>query len=1418
MAVLPLQDSGPPPPPNPSSRLARIGAALALSGAGLALLAWSGDQALRRLYQHWQPRLEKSLSEVLGHPLELGPYMGLGWGGLGLGPSRIGAGPSDASSVTVRSVAVSLDPLTSLRLRLPVLHVTLAGVRADLRRNPQGQYWVPGRPAAAAAPPRLDLRLRLAEPALVTLAPAGQSYRLAARLGLRPHRESLELDARLRPEKGGGQMGLRLEGNWQKQQWQASLRSQAFPLGALQAPLSVPGQVSGRLDGMVRLVWSGPQRDCQGQLQLDQLQWRPGPGHTRLELAAAPLRCQGQRFDLTRSNWLWVGPGALRLQGTLQGSGRVEAGGLGQVQLVLGRGDSWLRLGGRVDQRLDLSGQWRLRASDLPPQAGRPAWVLDQLLGGSLEARGPWRQPELRASFGQSENPLLGPWRATIQWRQGRLALQRFTNTYLRAQAELPLALSQGKGLVPGPLELQLELQRYPLSRLGLLVGSPLQGVLGASGRVRGPLWALTPDLDLRIDQPGAGPISLRETWQGKWAGARAGGGRLAMGALAPAASGALLARFDSRWVPRQVRLERAGGWLELVGRPRGYRWQASGLPLEGLQLALGPRGRRQPLQGQLSGRGQLELQPLAFSGDVNLDRPVFLGVWGKTAQATFRYRKRRYQAQAALAPLAGGELKIDWSGLWNGPFRSRLEGRRLSSLFLQQLGRAWPQWRGEGPPITGRASDIGTLLIDTFGGTVGGHLQALNLARQRLAGARSEREHLSTPLEKLQRLAGSVDVDLGLEGPTLVTARADLDARAHLWSAGWDRDQALTQQPLLVRFQGPLRQGNGSFSLANLPLELLALLTPVPAGLSGFASARGSYGLGGTRPELSLSLALDDARLREFSLDLERGLIELQQGRLLVDLSLRAAGAASSVDLAGTVPLDPRQEGVELRLASRDDGLRFLTGLAQPALEWNQGSGDLQLLVRGSVAEPIANGFLRLRGGQLKFIGQRLQEVEAIVLFDFEQLLLQQFSARVGDKGSLRGSGSLGLLRPARMADGQEASLAVELAAVPFAMPRIRAIAAGQLRIGGSLNAMDIGGELSIARGNINVQPGRLASEGAPGVSVASVPALLEASWNFQQPLVLLGPEVESDASGLLRASVPNVRFVGFDNLRLSLGPDLTVGVPNLASFNSSGLLRINGRLDPSLRLQGVVRLLRGRLNLFTSTFGLDPDSANVAVFTPSMGLIPYLDISLRTRVSDSLPVASGIGPAGSLSLETYQAAGATDTLNQLNLVRIYISVSGPADRLAENLKLRSSPPLSEDRLLALIGGNTLAGLAGGAGGTVLATALGQTLLSPLLGTFSDALGQRLSFALYPTYVNQAVTSGAQQRSGRVPPQLVLGAEIGLDINERLNASVLAAPNRSDVPPQLNLNYKASELLNLQGSVDSQGTWQTQLQLFFRF
>jgi hypothetical protein len=123
-----------------------------------------------------------------------------------------------------------------------------------------------------------------------------------------------------------------------------------------------------------------------------------------------------------------------------------------------------------------------------------------------------------------------------------------------------------------------------------------------------------------------------------------------------------------------------------------------------------------------------------------------------------------------------------------------------------------------------------------------------------------------------------------------------------------------------------------------------------------------------------------------------------------------------------------------------------------------------------------------------------------------------------------------------------------------------------------------------------------------------------------------------------------------------------------------------------------------------------------------------------------------------------------------------------------------------------------------GGGAGAALATVVGQTLLSPLLSSLSDALGQRVSLALYPTYVSPEISFDSNQTTRRLPPQLVLGAEIGYDLSDRVNLSLLAAPNRTDIPPQMTLNYKASELINIEASVDSQGSWGSQLRLFLRF
>ena len=60
--------------------------------------------------------------------------------------------------------------------------------------------------------------------------------------------------------------------------------------------------------------------------------------------------------------------------------------------------------------------------------------------------------------------------------------------------------------------------------------------------------------------------------------------------------------------------------------------------------------------------------------------------------------------------------------------------------------------------------------------------------------------------------------------------------------------------------------------------------------------------------------------------------------------------------------------------------------------------------------------------------------------------------------------------------------------------------------------------------------------------------------------------------------------------------------------------------------------------------------------------------------------------------------------------------------------------------------------------------------------------------------------------------------AEIGLDITDRLNFAVQATPDRDDLPPLGILTLQANPNLELLGSMDSDGDWKSQVQLFFRY
>ncbi len=78
--------------------------------------------------------------------------------------------------------------------------------------------------------------------------------------------------------------------------------------------------------------------------------------------------------------------------------------------------------------------------------------------------------------------------------------------------------------------------------------------------------------------------------------------------------------------------------------------------------------------------------------------------------------------------------------------------------------------------------------------------------------------------------------------------------------------------------------------------------------------------------------------------------------------------------------------------------------------------------------------------------------------------------------------------------------------------------------------------------------------------------------------------------------------------------------------------------------------------------------------------------------------------------------------------------------------------------------------------------------------------------------------SKSTDQEDSNLPAQQAWVTEIGFDLNEKVNFSVQAAPNRQDILPKGNITLRMNPNIGLLGSFDQNGNWQSQIQLFFRY
>jgi translocation and assembly module TamB len=180
---------------------------------------------------------------------------------------------------------------------------------------------------------------------------------------------------------------------------------------------------------------------------------------------------------------------------------------------------------------------------------------------------------------------------------------------------------------------------------------------------------------------------------------------------------------------------------------------------------------------GRLSGSGDLSLQPWSMSADLKLAQPGLLGIQFGQALMTVNYKNDRYDISGELLPRDSGQITFEADGYRNAGLNAKLQARGLSARWLTASALSLPQLSQALPPDQGDATDLGTLLVNTFGGSLDGQLKALRRSQLAIADARRDRREKEA--FHPEDLRGQVDAVVAVQGPSLKSLDVDLKHKA---------------------------------------------------------------------------------------------------------------------------------------------------------------------------------------------------------------------------------------------------------------------------------------------------------------------------------------------------------------------------------------------------------------------------------------------------------------------------------------------------------------------------------------------------------------------------------------------------------------------------------------------------------------
>jgi|GEM_PF-3842850 len=818
---------------------------------------------------------------------------------------------------------------------------------------------------------------------------------------------------------------------------------------------------------------------------------------------------------------------------------------------------------------------------------------------------------------------------------------------------------------------------------------------------------------------------------------------------------------------------------------------------------------------GKLDGEININLNTKATIAKVEVEKPVLGRVTGDRFFGTLKYINDTYSV--TQGKLTKGKSEYLLNGSWGetnpliasveiveGEIQDILETLEIfeiSDLIKQIYSKKYSKTselysdgeENEKQPLF-RVGLPGKTILEQLG----------LLAQIQTEVEEKESKKEADTLPKLANLKGTINGIISVEGKEKEITEAKFDLKGKQWeweeykineaiAAGNYKNGLINLQPIKIEvgensqislkgnFGG--ENQNGELLLTNIPIELIQNYLPSAIEIGGMLNGNVEFTGSKDNPIATGEIIINQATINQKSIKSTQGKFNYQNARfnfvfqsfgseehiVLPDINWQLGDINYNEKVVQDAPLlitgsfpyqlpfgsvKPQNKQLNLKINIKDTGLDLLSILSKNQINWVEGKGEIKLDIEGifnqeklQIEQLTTLGSAKIENATITaqfFPTDSFTEVNGDIEFNFDRINIKNIKGKFSG-GEIQATGIL----PLNQTTPQEKPLTINLENIVLNFKRIyQGSVEGNIDITGTLFEPDIGGKLKLFNGKLQL---------TPTDTVTGINTDINTNFNY----------------------IPEL-----NNLKLTLGENLQIIQIPILNFFAKGTLNLKGNIFEPLP-EGNIELQGGQVNLFASQLRLEESAKNTAKFLPDRGLDPYLNIQLVGSVSETNRNQIPLDPLSPEIKDIPQ-----ESIGTLQTIRIEANVNGFASQLNNNIDLSSSPPRSQQEIIALLGGGFINNFGSGESTLGLANLAGEVFFGSFQGEVADAFGLS-QFSIFPTRIIE---------ENKRTATLGLGGEIGIDIADRFSFSILKILT-NEQEPQFGFRYRLNDKIILRGS-----------------